>query len=70
MTWIKTYGQVSLSCDDCIAPAEQLVEELEGEETHHEASARLWAAAARDGWRSAQQGVLHSCPDHSGAEPW
>lgn len=70
MTWIKTYGQVALICDDCIAPAAQRQTDLQGDETHHEASARLWNEVVAEGWRSAQMGVLHSCPEHSGAEPW
>jgi hypothetical protein len=70
MTWIKTYGQVSLVCDDCTVPEAQRVEKLEGDETPHVASARLWERAVSEGWRSAQMGLLHSCPNCSGEEPW
>lgn len=70
MTWVPTYGRMSLVCDDCTETTETREVEVREEESHHEAGGRLWADAAPKGWRSRAGGKRHSCPACSGAEPW
>lgn len=70
MTWLKTYGRVTLVCDDCTEPEAQRVEVLQGDETHHAASSRLWDKAVAEGWRSAAMGLMHNCTSCSGEAPW
>lgn len=72
MTWIPTYGRVSLVCDDCTAPhpVSQREADLVGDESHHEGASRLWNEVVGEGWRSRANGRRHSCTECSGAEPW